>query len=464
MSKVVREDIDNLNAVVTVTLEKSDYMPKFQAELNKYRKQGQMKGFRKGRTPLSVIKKMYGKSILAELINNQLQQELYGYLQQEDIKFLGQPLPAEGQDLIDFDLKNLEDFEFKFDLGLAPEFEVQGLEDNYEKLAVDVKDELVTEELEALQKRNGKQTPVEEAIEENDMLKIKAVEADKEDGLETTFSILVSRTTESVQSQLIGLKQGAEVRLNLFEIEPNTDEKYVRKYFLNLEDEDDTEVVQEYDCTIEEVNRLMPAELDEAFLKQAFGEDVESEEAAREKLKEQISGYYSSQASALLSRDIQDHLIEANTMDLPEAFLKKWMLASSENATEALVEKEFEQFRKSLTWSLIRSKLAKELEIKVEEQEIQNHFSQQILNYFGGASMPNMEAVIQGTTARMMEDKEQVEKVYEELLTNKLFRALEEKATLTEKVVSKEDFEEEIKKAQAEVQASQAALSSEEEE
>jgi trigger factor len=201
MSKVVREDIDNLNAVVTVTLEKSDYMPKFQAELNKYRKQGQMKGFRKGRTPLSVIKKMYGKSILAELINNQLQQELYGYLQQEDIKFLGQPLPAEGQDLIDFDLKNLEDFEFKFDLGLAPEFEVQGLEDNYEKLAVDVKDELVTEELEALQKRNGKQTPVEEAIEENDMLKIKAVEADKEDGLETTFSILVSRTTESVQSQ-----------------------------------------------------------------------------------------------------------------------------------------------------------------------------------------------------------------------------------------------------------------------
>ena len=464
MSKVVREDIDNLNAVVTVTLEKSDYLPKFQAELNKYRKQGQMKGFRKGKTPLSVIKKMYGKSILAEIVNNLLQEELYGYLQNEEIKFLGQPLPAEDQELIDFDLKNLDDFEFKFDLGLAPEFEVQGLDDTYEKLAVEVKEEWISEELESIQKRNGKQEATEEAIEENDMLKIKAVEADKEDALETEFSILVSRTTESAQGQLTGLKTGDTLRLNLFELEPNTDEKYVRKYFLDLEENDDREVGQEYDCTIEEVKRLVPAELDEAFLKQSFGEEVDNEEAAREKLKEQIGRYYSSQASALLSRDIQDHLIEANAMEFPEAFLKRWMLATSENATEELVEKEFNQFRKSLTWSLLRSKLANQFEVKVEEEEIYNHFSQQIRNYFGGAAMPQMDEIVASTTARMMEDQKQVEQVYEELLTNKLFGALEEKATLTEKVISKEDFEEEIQKAQAEAQASQAKLLSEEEE
>ncbi|MCB0548779.1 MAG: trigger factor family protein, partial [Phaeodactylibacter sp.] len=119
MPKVVREDIDNLNAVLTVTLEKEDYESKFNSELSKYRKQAHMKGFRKGKTPLSVLKKMYGKSVLADVINEMLQKELYGYLTGENINILGQPLPSDSQEPIDFELRELHDYTFKFDLGLA---------------------------------------------------------------------------------------------------------------------------------------------------------------------------------------------------------------------------------------------------------------------------------------------------------------------------------------------------------
>ena len=128
MPKVVREEIDNLNATVTITLEKSDYQPKFKSELNKYRQKAHMKGFRRGKTPLSVVKKMYGKAVLAEVINEQLQKELFEHLNEDKLDILGQPLPSEDQEQIEFDLKDMSDYVFKFDLGIAPEFEVEGLD------------------------------------------------------------------------------------------------------------------------------------------------------------------------------------------------------------------------------------------------------------------------------------------------------------------------------------------------
>ncbi len=470
MPKVVREDIDNLNAVLTVTLEKEDYEPKFKSELSKYQKQAHMKGFRKGKTPMSVLKKMYGKSVLADVINEMLQKELYGYLTEEDIKILGQPLPSESQEPINFELKELDNYTFKFDLGLAPEFEVEGVgpENTFEKMEVEVSGEMIDEELEAARKRHGERKFIQEDIRENDMVKLSAKELDgdeiKEDGLESEFSLLVnSISDEEARQQLLGGKQGDTFRFNLFELEEDKDEKYVRKYFLELSDDDDREVGQHYEVTVKEVSRIEPAGLNQEFFDKFFGEEeVSSEEEAREKIRGQVEKFYNSQSEALLFRDMQEKLMELNKLELPESFLKRWMKASNENLTDEVIEKEYENFAQNLQWSLIRSKLVKRFDVKVEREEVLETLKNRVRSYFGGVA-PGMEHIIDSTAARLMEDEKQVEQAYDEVLSDKLYEALAAEVEIVPQKVSLEEFEAEVAKAREGSAAKQAYKEEEEE-
>ncbi|MCO6478063.1 MAG: trigger factor [Phaeodactylibacter sp.] len=463
MPKVVREDIDNLNAVLTVTLEKEDYEPKFNSELSKYRKQANMKGFRKGKTPLSVLKKMYGKSVLADVINEMLQKELYGYLTDEDISILGQPLPSESQEPVSFELKGLEDYTFKFDLGLAPEFEVEGVgpENTFEKIEVEVSEEMVDEELEAARKRHGERKFIEEDIRENDMAKLSAKELDgdeiKADGVESEFSLLVSSISDAeAKEQLLNGKKGDTFRFNLFDLEEDKDEKYVRKYFLELSDDDDREVGRHYEVTVEEVSRIEPAELNQEFFDKFFGEgEVSSEEEAREKIRGQIEKFYNNQSEALLFRDMQEKLMEINKPELPESFLKRWMKASNENLTDEIIEKEYDNFAQNLQWSLIRSKLVKRFDIKVEREEVLETLKNRVRSYFGGVA-PGMEHIIDSTAARLMEDEKQAGQAYDEVLSDKLYEALAAEVEIAPKKVSREDFEAEVAKARESSAANQA--------
>ena len=155
MPKVVREDIDNLNATLTITIDKGDYQSKFESELGKYRKQAHMKGFRRGKTPLSVVKKMYGKAVLGEVINDMLQKELFDYLNEKKIDILGQPIPSKDQEQVDIDPKDMSNYEFKFDLGIAPDFEIKGLDkkNTFQKYVVDPKKKMIDTELENSRKR-----------------------------------------------------------------------------------------------------------------------------------------------------------------------------------------------------------------------------------------------------------------------------------------------------------------------
>jgi trigger factor len=457
MPKVEHENIDNLNAVLTVTLEKSDYEPKFKTELNKYRKQANMKGFRKGKTPASVLKKMYGKGVFADVINEMLQKELYDYLTDNDIKILGQPLPAPDQEPQDFDLKTFQDYVFKFELGLAPDFEVEGADENttFEKMVLEPSDEMIDEDLQAARKRSGERKAVEDKIIDNDMVKLEVVElkgdTPKEGGLTSEFSLLVGQNTyEDLQQTLSDKKQGDKLKVNIHQIEEGRDEDYARKYYLNLEDGDDREFNDEFEATIKEVTRIAPAELDQAFFDQTYGEgEVSSEEEAREKISEQIKGFYNSQAEALMSRDIQEKLLELNTMDFPEAFLKRWMKANNEEVDEETVEKEYESFEKNLQWSLIRNKLVARFEIEVNNDDIVEAARRRIRQYFGGQAMPGMEQIIDSTAQRILQDQKQVEQLYEEVLTDRTFEVLIEKVNVAEKPVSLDEFEESVEAAQA---------------
>jgi len=476
MPQVVREDIDNLNAVLTVSIPKDDYLPLFNTELRKYRKDARIKGFRQGKTPTGVLKKMFGKAVLGEIINKMLQEQLTDFMVNDPVEILGQPIPSDTQAPVEFDVKDLQDYTFKFDIGLAPTFEVEGLDsETYEKYAVEIPAEMVEEEVQNLLQRNGDQVFPEDGIEEKDIVTFDIIElegdAPKEGGITHEFGVLVERMEDDMKAAVLKLKLGDELKLNPFQLEKDTTDKYVRKYFLGLEGEEEEEEAEEiavgdqFQAEITKVSRVNKAELNQDFFDKVFGpEEVSTEEEFKAKLSENMSKTYDSQAEALLFRDIQQRLLDSNKLALPEDFLKRWLAMSNENVSSEVLEKEFPAFADNLRWTLIRSKLNKSFEIEVSPEEVKETFKNKIRGYFGGAGItPDMESMVESMAERMLQDEKQVNEIYEEVSSNKFFEAVVEKVAVTDKSISIEDFQAVIQKIEEERAAEQAAQLGEEE-
>jgi trigger factor len=471
MSNVVREDIDNTNAVITVKIDKESYTPRFEEELKKYRDKGSFKGFRKGKVPMSFLKKAYGQAVLSEVVNGILQQELYEYISSADVTFLGQPIPSKESEMVTVDVKSMDDYEFKFDIGKAPEFEIKGLgEDNvYKMYDVEIPADTVNEELEMTRRRHGKQDKIEAPVEEQDIVKFEAVELDgdspKEGGWESSFTILVDRIAdEDVKKALIGKKPGEKIQFDINKLEDNQSEDYAKKYFLNMDEETmaNTEVGNLFEGTISEITRVQPADLDQEFFDKQFGEGVvSSEEEAKAKIEEDIRKFYDRQAEALLFNDLREQLIEQNKeqIDLPDDFMKRWLVFSDERNTPELVEKDYPSFSDSLRWNLIRNKLVKTFEIEVTPDEIRSGFADRIREYMGG----NVDdAILQGTTDRLLQDRQQVERLHDELLDEKMYARVREEVKVEKEPISVEKFGEVVSELRAK-QAAIAAAAEEEE-
>ncbi len=459
MTKVVREDIDNLNAVLRVNLTKGDYDAKLKSELNKYRKKAHMKGFRKGKTPMGLVKKMYGNAVLVEVINEMLQSSLSSYMSEENLNILGQPIPSASQEEMNFDINDLQDYHFAFDLGLAPEFEVQGLsaDNSFERYAVAIDEAMIDDDLMGVRKRIGERTQVEDDIEERDMVSLNAEELDgdqlKENGWATTFSILVDNlANDDFKEDIKKKKKGDKIRFNIYELEKDRDAAYVEKYLLNIGENDDASGIgAHFEAEIGEITRVVPATLDQAFFDKAFGEGiVKSEEEARTKIESEIQKYYDRQSESLLFRDFQNNLIEQNPLTLPDQFLKRWLKESNENVDAETIEKEYDSFAENLKWSLVRAKTVKKFDLKVGEEELFEGFKDRVRQYFGGYGD---ELVILNTANRLMEDEKQVDQMYQELISDRLFNAIREVVTINDKAIGSKEFDEVIKKAREEAEA-----------
>lgn len=473
MATITREDIDALNVSVTMTITKEDYQAEFQNQLKRYRQQAQLKGFRKGKTPMSVVRKMFGRSILSEVVNKQMQEEMSKFLfdEESDLDFLGQPIPADEQEVFEFDPKDLEDFTFKFDLGLAPKFDLQGLDSDqvFERLVVQPGNEQAAEELLNLRRRMGTNMEVEDGkVEGRDIITVTALEMEgvvpKEDGVENEFTLFIENLTDDAKSALMDQEIGAKVMVNPFELEANTGEDHVRKYLLGLEEEDERELNETFQLTIDKISRHQEAELNEEFFEQAFAEgDVSSEEEAIEKIKDDYRGYFEGQSNALLFRDMQEHLMDIHELKFPEAFLKRWLVASNESNTPESVESGFDGFRKGLQWTLIREKLIKHFELEVKQEEVREAFAKQVMGYFQGGNPEWLtDEMVDSMTDRMMQEEKSVREKFDELMNEKISEELRSTFSYKDKDVSVEEFQEVIKEAQAKAEA-EARLIDEEE-
>jgi trigger factor len=464
MSTVVREEIDNLNAVLTITLDKAEMENKLKAELTKYRDKGQMKGFRKGKMPETMLRKLYGKALLADIVNDLLQRKLYDHILENKLEVLGQPLPCENHPDVDLDPLEVKDYVFKFDLGVAPEFEIKGLDadSEYEKYSVEISDQRVSEELQNIRKRFGKRIVSEAEIQEEDMIKFQLAELDgdavKEEGIQHNFSLLLANAEDGAKAILLSHKVGDTLKMDIYALEKDRDEAFARRYFLGLEKEDERELSSSvFQLTIEEASRIEAAELNEEFYNTYFGEGVVSnEEEAREAVRKDYGQYFEQQANALLFRDMQQKLLEENPLPLPEAFLKRWILNSNENATAESVEKGFDNFAKSLRWSLIRNKATRQFNIEVTDEDLHQFFAQRVLSYFGGQL--NDMNLISSMVDRLMQDEKQVEQAEEGVLLDKLQVAMSKVVSTKLKPIEEDAFLELVRQIQAQAQAEQAEV------
>jgi trigger factor len=446
MPNVVRTDIDALNALLVVNIAKEDYLPKVKQDMKTFAQRSPMKGFRPGKTPQKLVQNMYGTEFVMDAVNKTLQDTLNDYLQKEKPEIFGQPIGSVEQPDFKFDPKNPSDFAMHFDLGIMPQFDVQGLDSvNFDHYVVQVDPAKIDEELENRRKQAGETKEVEDTIQGNDMVYLYA----KEHGgslVKEDLTLSMNWLNDEMQDVFKTQKVGDQLTVNIFQLEKETTPQYVRKYFLGVDDADNREIKENFDVKITKVTRIVPAEFNEEFFQKQFGVATEAE--ARAELNKTLGGNYVAQSDALLIRDFQLRLMEANKFDLPDGFLKRWLLTQNDKNTPELVESGYEGFAQNMRWTLVRSKIAKEAGIQVSDEDLKEHYSAKIRGYLGGMAID--DAFIDSLVEKVFDDEKQLSELYEDVMTEKTFDVMKSRATLVDKSVSSDEFDSIMATARAE--------------
>jgi trigger factor len=449
MPSISRQDLNSTTCHVTVTLAREDLKPKLDAELKRIRQRATIKGFRPGQAPAHYVKSLYGTQLFYETFNEMMAENLYGYLREQKMNVLGQPMPIEDQPhKYTFKIDNPEpEYAITYEVGHVPPFEVQGLDQShtYERLVVSNLDELAEEDLAYARKRMGERTNPTDGIEANDMLRIAARELEngqiKEGGWETTMTMLVSSIAdETLRNTILTRKTGDVVRFNVMQVEENKDETFLRKYVLNVPANDTRAIGYDFEGVIEEVSRVGTAELDQSFFDGYFGEGaVTSVDEAKDQLKKGIAQFYEVRSNALLMRQMQERLMEINRFDLPDDVLKRWLATTNEGRlSNEEIERDFEDFANNLRWSMLRDQIKDRFEIEITHDEIRGEFANRIREYFR-ADLP--DNIIAGGVDRMMKDKKQVEEVETNLETDRIFEAIRSQVSVVDKGIPSKEFQ-----------------------
>jgi trigger factor len=440
---ITQENIDELNAVLKVKVVADDYLPKVESALKEHQKRASVPGFRPGKVPTGMIKKMYGKSILVDEINKLLNDSLYKYLHENKIEVLGNPLPkADSQ--IDWD--NQEDFEFLYEMGLAPKFNVElSSKDKFAYKTVKIDEELVNKYVTDIAKRYGKVEQVEVSTAA-DLLNGDFVELDANGeilpaGVFKTGSLFLERVKdEAVKKQLTGLKKDNKVVLEAQKIFENPADLAA---LLGLDKEAASAFTSKVQFTVKSVSHLAPAEINQEFFNKIYGEGVvNSEEEFRAKVRQELGTMFVNDSERKFYNDVVEHLMNKINFDLPKDFLKRWIIAVNEKpVTTEQVEAEFDGYAKGLKWQLIENKIIKENNIAVTKEEIVDHTKELILEQFGKFNpVPMEDEELNQTAQRVLANEEEAKKLYEKLYGQKVLTLFRTKFTIENQEVSYDDF------------------------
>ncbi len=441
---ITRQDIDALNAVLKIDIAKEDYSAKVEKLLTDYRKTANIPGFRKGQVPMGMVKKQYGKAILAEEVNKILQAELNKYLTESKLDILGNPLPRM-QDNIDWD--NTEDYSFEFELGLSPKFDV----DLKSKKAITqynivADDKMLDDQIVNIQKQYGKLSPQDAIVKDSEITGTFTNEAEGvENKFNFTLDLIKGKTNEK---KFVGAKIGDQINLKtkgLFKDDANLVNA------LKIEQEKanglDIDVVIE----INEVNSRALAELDQELFDKLFGKDaVKSVSEVKNKIKEDAEKQFAQQSDQKFLNDVTEYLVDNTKFDLPTEFLTKWMQTAGENKlTLDEAKAEFAKSEKSLRYQLIEGKLMQDNDLKVDFEDVKENAKNMIkvqMAQFGQTNPAEKE--LEDIAARVLSNQDEVRKISEQVVSQKLLALYKEKANVKTKELSYEAFVTEVYGAQ----------------
>ena len=441
------QNIDKVSGLLTVKLEKADYQEKVDKSLKTFRQKAQIPGFRKGMVPMSLVKKMYGKSVIAEEVNKLLSEKVYDYIKSNNVNMLGEPLPnEEKQQVIDFD--TMEEFEFVFDIALAPEFKAEvSNTDKVDYYTIEVTDEMVENQVKAYNQRNGKYDQVS-AYEDNDMLKGLIAELDengntKEGGIQVEGAVLMPSYMKNEEQKAIF----ANAKVNdVLVFNPNAaydghDAEIAS--LLKIEKEAAAEMKSNFSFQVEEITRFVPGDLNQELFDQVFGKDaVKTEEEFRAKVKEGIAAQFVADSDYKFLIDARKMLMEkVGKLEFPDALLKRIMLLNNKEKGEEFVAENYEKSVEELTWHLIKEQLVKDNEIKVEQEDVINMAKDATKAQFAQYGMMTVpEDILENYAQEMLKKKENVDGLVGRVVEAKLATALKAKVTLNNKTVSMEEF------------------------
>lgn len=445
MATVTRENIGVLNEKLVVKVAKDDYLPSFEKAIKNYSKQANIPGFRKGMVPVGMVKKMYGSSVFADEVIRSVEKGLTDYMVNEKLEIFAQPLPLTETERPQIDMNNPTEYAFAFEVGLKPEFTLTDLGiAPFTRYKVTVTDDMINEEVNRLQIRNGNMTEPELVTGDENVLNVTFTECDEsgteiENGIKKDNSLLVKYFSEGFRANWIGKKKDAEMMLQLSKAFDEKEREWILKD-LGL---DATGADKFFKTTLTKLGLVEKAELNEAFFKQIFpsNEALATEAEFREAIKEDIQKQWNNQSRNQLMDQIYHQLLDHTNITFPESFLKRWMQNGGEQPkTAEQVETEFPSFVNSLKWTLIIDRLVKDNNIEVLPDDLRAFAKNQLLGYMGGQIMDTDQPWMNDYIERMMKDKKFVEDSYHRIQTEKVFTWAETQVKATEKAIDAEAF------------------------
>jgi trigger factor len=430
----------NTEGLIKIKLSEGDYQPHVEEKVKDYARKANIKGFRQGKVPTGVIKKMFGKSILVDEINHLLSHKLSDYIKENNLKILGDPLPNhEKAGAIDWDAQR--DFEFEYQIGMVEDFSYDlSPKVKVKSYPIEIDTKTIDETIDDLKKRFGK-VSYPETSEPGDNLFGDVREKDGSFTKEHAF-LQTEKIDKKEQKKFNGLKKDDEVE---FDIRKVFSDEGLTSQLLGLPVEESKEKKGTYIFKVGTISRVEPAAINQELFDRVFGKDaVTTEEAFINKIKETIGENYNREAEHFLEHHIEDHFIENTKINIPEGFLKSWLKNSSEGkVTDDMLDKEFDQYKRGLKWDLIKNKIADDNKITVEADEVRSKAKELIVAQFGGqAFAEQISDRLDGIADNYLQNEngQNFMKLYNQLRNEKILKHVKDNITVQEKKVSVDEF------------------------
>ncbi len=439
---ISRKDLEDNIINLTVTIDPSDYSKQFDSKITSTAAKSALKGFRKGKTPTSVIKKMYGHSLLGELIDEQFEKTLSEYIKENNIRYIAQPLIAEGQQQITIDITNLKSYEMSYEIGLIPPYDVIGASSNdtYDYFVPSPKDDFITTELDYLARRLGKLEDTED-INGTELITVTATELEngvvKENGFTKDVVLFMqSMEDQAFKDLLLTKKINDEFNVEVSKLE-NQDIDYIKKNLFGLPAEYDLKADDIFHYKIKKISRLIPAELTDEVIKEKL--QLENMEELQKEILSSFTQNSKPASDSLLKKAVMDKILANTDIKISDTFVRSW-LTRMEKMDEEKVAQEIDKFKEELKWTYIKDELCLQNEIGVTDDDVRQAAATRIRSYemqYGKIPQETVTNIVK----QWYSDRNELYTLSEEARTNKLFNHLFTIIKKDEKVISSEEFD-----------------------